>query len=101
MRPGKKRGLLVMFGDDTWDSIATEKCFPESSHILDVAVYLLWVRKQRKAWPEQKERTRIWATLEDAAKLVREPGLKRLFTELEDEAREASRELQQKKSSVT
>ena len=71
------------------------KVLPESSRILDVAVYVLWVRKLRKSWPEQKERTRIWATLEDAAKLVREPGLKRLFAELEDETREALRALQQ------
>ena len=71
------------------------KVLPESSRILDVAVYVLWVRKLRKSWVEQKERTRIWATLEDAAKLVREPGLKRLFAELEDETREALRALQQ------
>ena len=76
------------------------KVLPASSRILDVAVYVLWVRKQRKSWAEQKERTRIWATLEDAAKLVREPGLKRLFAELEDETRSALRALQQEASVI-
>ena len=71
------------------------KVLPESSRILDVAVYVLWVRKLRKSWVEQKERARIWATLEDAAKLVREPGLKRLFAELEAETRAALQALQQ------
>ena len=28
------------------------KVLPENSRILDVAVYVLWVRKQRKSWPE-------------------------------------------------
>ena len=77
------------------------KVLPENSRILDVAVYVLWVRKQRKSWPEQKERTRIWTTLEDAAKLVREPGLKRLLAELQAETRAALRALQQEDSSVT
>ena len=77
------------------------KVLPENSRILDVAVYVLWVRKQRKSWPEQKERTRIWTTLEDAAKLVREPGLKRLLAELQAETRAALRALQQENSSVT
>ena len=71
------------------------KVLPQSSRILDVAVYVLWVRKQRKSWAEQKERTRILATLEDAGKLVREPGLKRLFAELEYETRAALPALQQ------
>ena len=45
------------------------KMFPESSRILDVAVYVLWVRKQQKSWPEQNERTRVWTTLDSASPL--------------------------------
>ena len=77
------------------------KVLLENLRMLDVAVYVLWVRKQRKSWREQKQCTRIWATLEDAAKLVREPGLKRLFAELEAETRAALRALQQEDSSAT
>ena len=29
------------------------KVLPQSTRILDVAVYVLWVRKQRKSWAEQ------------------------------------------------
>ena len=63
------------------------KVLPNSSRLVDVVVYPLWVKKQRKNWQEKGERTRIWATFEEAAKLVREPGLKRLFTELANENR--------------
>ena len=55
------------------------------SRLIDVVVYPLWVKKQRKNWPEKSERTRIWATFEEAAKLVREPGLKRLLEALAKE----------------
>ena len=62
---------------------------PASSRLVDVIVYPLWVKKQRKNWREKSERARIWATFEEAAKLVREPGLKRLFSELAKETEEA------------
>ncbi len=55
------------------------KVLPNSVRLVEVSVYPLWVKKQRKNWPEKAERARIWATFEEAAKLVREPSLKRLF----------------------
>jgi len=58
------------------------KVLPENTRIISVDVYPLWVRKQRKNWQEKGERVRVWATLDEAAKLVREPGLKRLFAGL-------------------
>jgi 8-oxo-dGTP pyrophosphatase MutT (NUDIX family) len=58
------------------------KVLPNGSRMLNVAVYVLWVKKQRKNWREKSERARIWTSFEDAEKLVREPGLKRLFSEL-------------------
>ena len=61
------------------------KVLPSSSRLVDVVVYPLWVKKQSKNWREKSERARIWATFEEAAKLVREPGLKRLFNELAKE----------------
>jgi 8-oxo-dGTP pyrophosphatase MutT (NUDIX family) len=63
------------------------KALPTSSRLIDVVVYPLWVKRQRKNWPEKSERTRIWATFEEAAKLVREPGPKRLFNELAKETK--------------
>ena len=63
------------------------KVFPNSPRLVDVVVYPLWVKKQRKNWREKSERARISATFEEAAKLVREPGLKRLFNELAKETK--------------
>jgi 8-oxo-dGTP pyrophosphatase MutT (NUDIX family) len=61
------------------------KLLPNESRLVDVDVYPLWVKKELKRWSEQHERTRIWATFEEAAKLVREPGLQRLFSDIADE----------------
>jgi 8-oxo-dGTP pyrophosphatase MutT (NUDIX family) len=40
-----------------------------------VDVYLLKLGKQRKTWREIGQREKLWATLEEAAELVDEPGL--------------------------
>jgi 8-oxo-dGTP pyrophosphatase MutT (NUDIX family) len=46
---------------------------------VDVMVYLLSVRKERKRWPERKQRQRAWVTLEGAAGKVQEPELSELI----------------------
>jgi 8-oxo-dGTP pyrophosphatase MutT (NUDIX family) len=66
------------------------KVLPNSSRFIDVDVYPLWVKKQHNNWQEKTERTRIWAKLEEAAKLVREPGLRALFIELANETKGVS-----------
>ncbi|MFT3732343.1 MAG: NUDIX hydrolase [Hyphomicrobium sp.] len=47
--------------------------------VIDVDVYVLWVKKERKSWPEKDERVREWFAQSDAARLVREPKLKVLI----------------------
>jgi len=49
-----------------------------------VIVYLLRVEKQCKKWPEKKQRQSAWFTPEEAAKLVKEPGLAELLLRLEN-----------------
>jgi len=49
-----------------------------------VIVYLLRVEKQSKKWPEKKQRQSAWFTPEEAAKLVKEPGLAELLLRLEN-----------------
>jgi 8-oxo-dGTP pyrophosphatase MutT (NUDIX family) len=44
-----------------------------------VEVYPLEVRRQRKAWLEQGQRSAAWFRPEDAADLVEEPGLRSLI----------------------
>lgn len=63
-------------------SYSYRKILPVGSRLIDVDVYPLWVKKELKRWSEQDERTRIWAMFEEAAKLVREPGLQRLFSNI-------------------
>ncbi|RUO99214.1 NUDIX hydrolase [Hyphomicrobium sp.] len=66
------------------------KVLPAGSRMIEVDVYPLWVRKELKKWSEQSERTRIWATFDQAAKLVREPSLQRLFSKIADDLRNHS-----------
>jgi 8-oxo-dGTP pyrophosphatase MutT (NUDIX family) len=47
--------------------------------VIDVDVYALWVRKQRKTWREKGERVRLWFPQTEAARKVREPRLKALI----------------------
>ena len=46
---------------------------------IDVAVYLLSVRKQAKRWPEKHERRRAWFDVLDAARKIAEPELSELI----------------------
>jgi 8-oxo-dGTP pyrophosphatase MutT (NUDIX family) len=43
--------------------------------LCEVEVFILAIEKQAKAWPEQGQRRAKWFTIEEAAKLVDEPGL--------------------------
>jgi 8-oxo-dGTP pyrophosphatase MutT (NUDIX family) len=46
-----------------------------AERIIDVAVFVLSVRKECKRWPEQHERRRAWFEASDAAVRVQEPEL--------------------------
>ncbi len=50
---------------------------------IDVAVYLLSVRKQVKRWPEKHQRRRAWFHVLDAARKIAEPELSSLIGALE------------------
>jgi len=53
---------------------------------IDVTVFLLAVRKQRKRWPEKSERRRAWFGLWDAMEKIREPELSSLIGSLQVKA---------------
>lgn len=55
----------------------------ETSRLLEVAVYVLKVKKEKKRWPEQDQRSRTWFPLEMAARRVREARLAALILELQ------------------
>ena len=50
---------------------------------IDVAVYLLPVRKQAKRWPEKHERQRAWFDVLEAARRITEPELALLIEAIE------------------
>jgi ADP-ribose pyrophosphatase YjhB (NUDIX family) len=51
---------------------------------LKVEVYLLWVKRLLKDWPEREERERAWFTPKEAAKRVQERQLKELLLAVAD-----------------
>jgi 8-oxo-dGTP pyrophosphatase MutT (NUDIX family) len=52
------------------------------AYSLRVAVFLLWVRRERNRWPEQHQRKRAWFDVPDAIKKVGESKLRTLIKEI-------------------
>lgn len=52
------------------------------ARLVEVQVYRLAVKKERKRWPEKVQRNRVWFNLPTAARRVREPRLKLLIAAL-------------------
>jgi 8-oxo-dGTP pyrophosphatase MutT (NUDIX family) len=50
--------------------------------LIDVSVFLLRVKKEKKKWREKAERQRSWFDIKTASKKVREPKLRALIAEL-------------------
>jgi 8-oxo-dGTP pyrophosphatase MutT (NUDIX family) len=48
----------------------------------EVRVFALEVKRQRKLWPEQRERTVRWLSVRAASKAVREPMLRAIIRQL-------------------
>jgi ADP-ribose pyrophosphatase YjhB (NUDIX family) len=51
--------------------------------LCEVAIYPLRVSIEQTDWPEKFERSRIWLNSNEAAKLVKKPGLKRAIKSLQ------------------
>jgi 8-oxo-dGTP pyrophosphatase MutT (NUDIX family) len=54
----------------------------ENVRLIEVDVYLLWVKKEKKQWKEKAERNRVWFDAETASRKVREPNLRALISAL-------------------
>ena len=54
---------------------------------IDVAVYLLSVRKKAKRWPEKHQRQRAWFNVFEAAHKIAEPELSSLISALQTQAK--------------
>ena len=55
----------------------------KNSRLVEVFVFLLPVKKEKKRWPEKVQRSRAWFDIETASARVREPTLKSLIGSLE------------------
>ncbi len=47
------------------------------SVVCDVEIFPLQVSSLQRSWPEKHERSRVWVKPNEAAKLVKKPGLRR------------------------
>ena len=56
----------------------------ENIRLIEVDVYLLWVKKEKKQWKEKAERNRVWFDAQTASRKVREPNLRALISALAD-----------------
>lgn len=54
----------------------------QSSHLVEVSVYILRVQKEKRRWREQTERERRWFPVAVAARCVRERKLRLLLKDL-------------------
>jgi 8-oxo-dGTP pyrophosphatase MutT (NUDIX family) len=50
--------------------------------VVEVGVFVLRVKKEKKRWREKGQRQRAWFDRDEAARKVREPGLKTIIREL-------------------
>lgn len=55
----------------------------DGARTVDVQVFLLKVKSEKKRWSEQEQRHRAWFDVQSASRRVREPRLRRLILELE------------------
>jgi 8-oxo-dGTP pyrophosphatase MutT (NUDIX family) len=60
-----------------------KKCCGNEIRLVHVEVFRLEVVREKRRWPEKAERRRAWFAPPDAAKLVREPLLRRLIASLD------------------
>lgn len=56
----------------------------DNVRLIDVDVYVLWVKKEKNQWKEMAERQRVWFDVLTASRKVREPRLKALIAALAD-----------------
>jgi 8-oxo-dGTP pyrophosphatase MutT (NUDIX family) len=57
----------------------------ENIRLIEVDVYVLWVKKEKKQWKEKAERNRAWFDAQTASRKVREPNLRALISALADD----------------
>ena len=78
----EEAGVKGRVGRKPLGSYSYWKRTAEEFKLIEVDVFVLEVSKEKKTWPEMKQRERAWLPLRDAADIVQEPGLRELIKSL-------------------
>jgi 8-oxo-dGTP pyrophosphatase MutT (NUDIX family) len=78
----QEAGVTGKVSKEACGSYRYRKLGRAGARIVEVDAYVLQVKKERKTWRERGQRQRGWFEKEEAARKVREPGLKALILKL-------------------
>jgi 8-oxo-dGTP pyrophosphatase MutT (NUDIX family) len=79
----EEAGVVGAVNKDSIGSFAYEKRLRNGAVVeCEVRVFALEVKRQRKAWPEQKQREVRWLSAKAAAKTVRDAELRKIIRRL-------------------
>jgi 8-oxo-dGTP pyrophosphatase MutT (NUDIX family) len=81
----EEAGVLGAVGNRHIGQFRKRRLKKEQSVVCDVQIFPLRVTRQRDAWPEKHERSRIWVPPRKAAKLVKKAGLRRAIKSLDQQ----------------
>lgn len=80
----QEAGVTGKIAKEPYGSYRYRKIEKENVRLIEVTVYLLWVKKEKKQWKEKAQRNRVWFDIETASRKVREPKLRALILALAD-----------------
>jgi 8-oxo-dGTP pyrophosphatase MutT (NUDIX family) len=80
----QEAGVTGKISRKVYGNYRYRKIDKENARLIDVDVFLLWVKKEKKNWREKTERQRTWFDIETASKKVREPKLRALIAKLSE-----------------
>jgi 8-oxo-dGTP pyrophosphatase MutT (NUDIX family) len=80
----QEAGVTGKISKDIYGIYRYRKIEKESTRLIEVGVYVLWVKKEKKQWRESTERQRTWFDVKTASRKVREPKLRALLSALSD-----------------
>jgi 8-oxo-dGTP pyrophosphatase MutT (NUDIX family) len=80
----QEAGVTGKIAKEPYGNYRYRKIEKENVRLIEVAVYLLWVKKEKKQWKEKAQRNRVWFDVETASRKVREPRLRALISALAD-----------------
>jgi 8-oxo-dGTP pyrophosphatase MutT (NUDIX family) len=78
----QEAGAVGKISREVYGNYRYRKIDKGNVRLIDVSVFLLKVKKEKKKWREKAERQRCWFDIETASKKVREPKLRALILEL-------------------